>query len=1054
MPLQPETQEIPLRFGLDITEDEEGQPNGASELVNYDFDQAGALVRRYGFVRSPAYADQISATTGALAFARGANKVQVVTKREVPASVRSVTTLSPAGRRVQSVVSAPDHLDDYTLVALVGANETPDTDWASYDSSYVPSTTYLEMVHNASGRVVWRESIADAWMVRVEYVQDLANDNRHWHVYTVVDAGGGSHDLVFRQVDGTAAAVADELAPVFTLGSPTTFATNLRCNDGHTLPIDSGTSPGVLASSTVVWVDSSGNIKYRRPSYNTTGTLLSATSPGLATERGFVWVKYTASGILNVFYNTGTAIVCANDSNGAGAGGGTWAGTTFNAFPDFFLNQLTAGEVDTDEFIVVTSWDEQIRWQGWNANTRTVLGTERDYEGYRLETQAAVHVFPTAGAPSTDVVVGIAPSRYNPSYPDVTLVSLRQDDPQPILRGRLLVDEHGPMFINADDSRPWNFHGGQLPPFNVTTDESVLRIAMLVTSETGAPETQLSTRDPLVRRVRLLSVGMPDARDPVVTAQLQNVSVVSGSAPLVYDGQTSVPVAFLSQPDTPALSVGAAGSLTGEFSYLVIAEYTDIHGNIQVSPPSEIESQSVTSQQVSVSVSLRLIDGPDAGLMKFRAKVYRTEANGTTFYLRATVVRDANGGPGSDTYTFSDNMSDGELTTGELAYTDGAPTSPLASETLPALGHITTHRNRLFGVDSIVPEVVRYTTEISASVAPRFNAVTTLRVDNQGGPVLAVASLIDKLAIFQENQISIVAGEGPDGNGNGEFSRPETFARVGLMPDQIAGVVETPLGVMFPSRTGIQLLQPDLSVVPIGEAVGDRRFGVDHPIRRARYLAGRSQVWFMTDDVVYVFDLRLKLWTTFQGSSASWVRLVDATEYLGRVLVIAELASENFVVLEMDPSSGIKADADSGTGEATVLFPQVIGAPWFRRDRAQAIRLRKVHVAGRQTASSDTMADVSLEVFTASERSDKSSTVADATYTWPAASIRDMADNFLLTGRVVTQQCRAFRCRLTVTPDDASEVDGPFLTLAAITYDYGVLPGRGKTPANRRPTNT
>jgi hypothetical protein len=65
-----------------------------------------------------------------------------------------------------------------------------------------------------------------------------------------------------------------------------------------------------------------------------------------------------------------------------------------------------------------------------------------------------------------------------------------------------------------------------------------------------------------------------------------------------------------------------------------------------------------------------------------------------------------------------------------------------------------------------------------------------------------------------------------------------------------------------------------------------------------------------------------------------------------------------------------------------------------------------------------------------------------------------MANNFLISGRLVTQQCRAFRVGLTVTPEAGGDVIGDFLTLSSITYDFGVMGGRGKQPAGKRPTNT
>lgn len=121
-------------------------------------------------------------------------------------------------------------------------------------------------------------------------------------------------------------------------------------------------------------------------------------------------------------------------------------------------------------------------------------------------------------------------------------------------------------------------------------------------------------------------------------------------------------------PDTaPAVATGAAGVLTGAYQYLVT--FTTASGETTAGPPSSTVNPS--SQQVSLTVIPTGISGTVTG-----RNVYRTKANGSTFFLLTTISDNT-------TTTYTDNTADGSLPS------TNPPTSSTAGSIAPVNTDIT-----------------------------------------------------------------------------------------------------------------------------------------------------------------------------------------------------------------------------------------------------------------------------------------------------------------------------------------------------------------------------
>jgi len=1046
MPLEPQTKEIPFRFGLDVTEDEEGQPNGALELVNYDFDEDGVLLRRGGFVRVEVLGSNLSKF---LPDAPGAERgyprlllqdaqAPVAIDNDLTARItQTITTLSP-GARIQHVDMA--FALGCVCVATVCSGETS-TDNTIYYQRPADFITFIHVIDATSGAIYFTTSYP-AYCARVA---------------VATNATTGAQAFIFCLAAGNAFTAPNSVV-AYTLWQPTpginvfavlpttiTVTTLLSTGDSQSsVPVNRTVDMASLDNGTcqVTWLEGKATLTWkawnlRWDAFGTVVVGLASVLPVVPT-RAQCWVWNAAGtpiyGCMTAVGDPNIVIVYAGSAY------------TIGTSNTHLVNLTLSSTGVSGEFLV--SWNTQIIFSataGWGKGDikyRTFRtsgppgpsGSEKTYYGMQVATEAETINGRFRMGISATAVPETQYANLSLVYYDVNLGVL-------LAEGQLAYDEWG-YWINYpfEDLNEFFF---TYPPPLVAIGVSGM-IPVPVAMESG-PAVQ-GRRSRGVRRLRI--AYFESTSEYFHTAHLQHTHFLTGSYLAASDETRVFPAAFLVAPAIVPQTFPPSNP--NVWGYVALFEYVDFHGNIQVSPPSPTliyTHASATAPTPTLEIQVPDILRDFASLSKFqvhavRVKVYRTQMNKSEYNLiYATHVADAGTG---GIVTFTDSMSDTNAALGETLYSTGGV---LASELAPPLTHLTAHRNRLFGVRSDIPETIMFTTETFEPNFPRWNSSLSLRVDNQGGPPLAVASMYDKLVILQHQQICVVTGEGPDALGQGIFSMPETIARgVGVEPGQVGSVVETPIGVMFAHRTGIHLLTPGLEIVPIGRALGGKNFGEEHPIHRARFLPSRSQVWFLAQDVVFVYDLRTSRWTTFTGV---WDTFWDVAECDGQVYAISQIPgspSGNYTLFRY--SFDDRRDQDPAVDtESLVGFPQKIGLPWLRRDRVQQMRLWKVFVSGSQEGGwADDQADVVVEAFSQQAERDKSSTVADNTYIWSAATLQAEPENFLLGGRLVSQRGRALRCRVRIQPSP-TYTGGPLFRLSAVTYDYGVLPTRGKARA-------
>jgi hypothetical protein len=441
-------------------------------------------------------------------------------------------------------------------------------------------------------------------------------------------------------------------------------------------------------------------------------------------------------------------------------------------------------------------------------------------------------------------------------------------------------------------------------------------------------------------------------------------------------------------------------------------------------------------------------------------KLYRTQVNGSVY---TNVL--ANDQPivvMTTQFTSSlvtDGASDAAILSNALLYGDGTdgttPGNILDSLCPPALQSLIVHQNRLFGVDGnrIWPSKV-YTTGEGVG----FNEATAFTVDDGPGPVLALASMDDKLIIFKSDRLLFMTGLGPADNGTGnDWSPPQRIVSdVGCVDWR--GIVTTPDGIYFQSPCGRRLLTRDLHVVPV-PSVEDLdganpvvTSAVIHPtLNRVVWTENTDDVTAPRSGIVLSHDYILKAWTSAAvNDSAGHASLGFVSACVGNVVTslgppsiikpVLHLLRADGTVMREDIAGGTSLDTATAAG-AAIFVPATWTSPWIKSDglvgwsiwRMVRVALQVIDPAGLtiSIAYDYNPAPVDVRTFTAAQIAARGTT--------------------LWIEEIQPTRPRAASLQITITDSsDPSTVTGAGFLFEGVRVDYDYETGGQRAPIAQR----
>lgn len=353
-----------------------------------------------------------------------------------------------------------------------------------------------------------------------------------------------------------------------------------------------------------------------------------------------------------------------------------------------------------------------------------------------------------------------------------------------------------------------------------------------------------------------LRVGDINFLPPLVTARFGESVYLAGSAVRNWDGYALGDAGFQDVPRLTSGSVQAGGALsTGQYRYRVYAVTYNARGE-------KFTSAARTSQAFTAAATNKIvvtIETIPSANSQVTYEVYRTEADGSAYYLEGTVANNL----AAPTVTFQSMMADADLVSKPVD--PRAPGVGISAE-LEEFGPIgcsilATAADRLWGAGGQVPAgTVQYSKLKEAGEGAGFDALGgTFVLDLEGRPVTSIAAVANGVVIFQRHQIHTLGGTGPDNLGAGTFAAPELRLADGAITHLGTGSIQA--GVVYWGVDGPRLLDHSYRVQDISLPVHSITSQMT-PVAVAIDLARHEVTWYGDDGVA--------IHCNYQSDRARW----------------------------------------------------------------------------------------------------------------------------------------------------------------------------------------
>lgn len=346
--------------------------------------------------------------------------------------------------------------------------------------------------------------------------------------------------------------------------------------------------------------------------------------------------------------------------------------------------------------------------------------------------------------------------------------------------------------------------------------------------------------------------------------ECNNISLIPGGVGYTYDGVNIVESGFFGSPPVNRfVKVAATGSFgAGTYQYALIYTYRDSLGNKYYSEPYVTNTiTTVANDKVEIDTSLPGVSVK--GLTTENISVFRRNtATETNYFLvdQATITLLS-----APSYRITDS---GAPTNANFPlYTSGGI---IPNGSWPTMESFTLHVNRIFSIDSNDKQKVIYTKPIDPGFGPEFTngefeqtIISSRSVSTE--PLVALASLDDKLICFKDDSVFAVFGDGPNAAGTGSFSDAKLVSTdAGCITPR--SVVLYPGGLIFQSKKGIYQLSRSLEISYIGADVEDFN---GEEITSSVLMSSINEIRFTTrNNVCLVYNYYYNQWSWFSNYTA------------------------------------------------------------------------------------------------------------------------------------------------------------------------------------------
>jgi hypothetical protein len=382
------------------------------------------------------------------------------------------------------------------------------------------------------------------------------------------------------------------------------------------------------------------------------------------------------------------------------------------------------------------------------------------------------------------------------------------------------------------------------------------------------------------------TIRIKRGNDRFLSARVGTNTFVGGGIVTEYDTHRLIESGFHHYPSfTLAQSNTASGALTllGVYRYRVIYEYIDARGNAHRSASMEQTiTLTGTNDTVTLSIAHLQLTRRHAGPRVIIKAIYRTAAGGSTFKrllveATYTALFPENFPNTTGWNNYIDVQPDTAVALGEPLYTTGGVLDHVPPPSSTVLIH---HDGAIMGIDNEDKKRIWRTKFATPGNALGYNEGLQARSDD-AGDFFALASQDGRVAAWKSGSIYELYGEGPSDTGAGTYP-PMALVSVDVGCEEPRSVLSTPIGLVFRSQRGLEVLQRGGAVQGLGDQVID--ILASYPVvssvwhQRSENLIGWNVMNLEdspTDGRRITYDYEHKIWNVDTGFSSLAAGLYD-----------------------------------------------------------------------------------------------------------------------------------------------------------------------------------
>jgi hypothetical protein len=416
-----------------------------------------------------------------------------------------------------------------------------------------------------------------------------------------------------------------------------------------------------------------------------------------------------------------------------------------------------------------------------------------------------------------------------------------------------------------------------------------------------------------------------DSNEARRCARLGSTLFITGGEILQYDRQQITELGFHVYPHTLVLATGSGGDVAdGTYAVKQTWRWDNGRGEIDRSTTATVGQVTVSSGPKTILVDWVPLYTTHKTNRPIAVETWRTAVNPTPdapFYLTTSkdptetnpnryLENDPDVATGDQ---LEDELDDDDLTERETSPENGEVLENIAP---PPATLIASNADRLFlaGIAGD-PDRVWYSKQRQDGEVAAFHDALTVTVPRDGGAITAIAFLNETLVVFKETAVYALPGDGFDNLGGGQNYGPARIISTDLGAIGPESIGTVPMGLVFKSRKGWQLLNRGLGVDYIGGPVSDYD---DEEVVAVHVVEAQHQIRCLTTERMLVLDYLVQQWAEWTVTSG-----LDAAMWNGSHVY---LSSSTGVLTELDDySEGVSYGLDV----ETAWIP--LGAPGWGR---------------------------------------------------------------------------------------------------------------------------